>query len=216
MRIYRDNTQSNPIPEPIKPKQRHDFKNPTNQKKYFKIKRFVDEYLVDLNIYKAWERCGYGKFTNQEDRIQANRAFQRPDVQQLIAEGMDKRAKAVEITQERVLKELSLIAFQNMKDISDWDGNNFILKPFDELTRDQVAVISEIQIIPGNYGVGIKFRTYNKQDSLNLVARHVGLVSDSFGNGNGGGKNDKEDPIELARMTKAALREMDEKSGSPS
>jgi phage terminase small subunit len=102
---------------------RKDFDNPVNQKKYFKIKRFVDEYMIDLSVQKAWRRCGYTLNNSQRDNAEAMRAFQRHDVQQMIAERMQEREKKTEITQEKVLNELALIAFQNLKDISEWDGN---------------------------------------------------------------------------------------------
>jgi len=201
MKINRDEPPKPPIKQP----NRKNFRNPTNQKKYFKIKRFVEEYMIDLSPYKAWKRCGYAIGSVSLDTADAYRAFQRPDVQQMIFERMQERAKKLEITQEAVLKELALIAFQNIKDIAEWDGSNFDLKPFDQLTREQTAVISEIQISPGVNGVGIKFKTYDKKSALIDVGKHIGM----FWEGNG-----KDiDATEMARKIKGALNEMDRTNG---
>jgi len=203
MKIERENSSQKPQDEILKPGV---IAKLNKQRKYFKAKRFVDEYIIDLDIHRAWERCGFITGNTRVDNAEANRAYNRPDVQQMIKEKMEERAARTEITQEAVLKELALIGFQNIKDIANWDGNHFILKPFNELTREQTAVISEIEVKPGMYGIGLKFKTYDKKSALVDVGRHLGM----FWEGN---KNIDEG--EMARKIAAMGREIESTYGKP-
>lgn len=187
-------------------KHQRDFERPVNQRKYFKLKRFVDEYLIDMSAEKAWKRCGYNIGNLKIDRENALHAFNRPSVQQLIAEKMEERARKVEITQEKVLRELALIAFSNIKDLADWDGTVFELKPFSELTRDQTAVISEISLTPQTFGVSLKFKTYDKKSALIDVGKHIGMFWEN---------NRDVDPNEMAKKIRAAMKEADKTFGKP-
>jgi phage terminase small subunit len=210
MKIIRDK-----LPKPVKkgrgrPKGTGSRKGKIPQKRYIKIKRFVSQYLIDLNAMKAYQRCGYGTGNDQADSANGNKLLDRPDVQQLIAEAEEKRAKEVNITQEMVLKELALLAFANIKDISTWDGNNMILKPFDELTRDQTAIISSIGLKRTAFGdFDLRFTTPSAQDkrgALVDLGKHLGMFWEA---------GRQEDPIEFARKSHEALNQMEDTIGSP-
>lgn len=199
--------------EPIKrgrgrPKGKGNKRAKSSQKRYVKIKRFVAEYLIDLNAQKAYQRCGYGTGNDQSDSANASKLLNRPDVQQLIVEAEEKRAKEVNITQEMVLKELALLAFANLKDISTWDGNNMVLKPFDQLTREQTAIISSISLKRTPFGdFDLKFTTPSAQDkrgALVDLGKHLGMFWEG---------NRQEEPIEAARKIKEALDQIEERTG---
>lgn len=187
-----------------KPKKKAPDTPKRKQKRYFKAFRFVDEYMVDLNPIAAWRRCGWGTKNDNKDRSLANEALNRPKIKRLLQKQMDERAKRTEITQERVLKELALMAFYNIKDIATWDGKRFVLKPFDQLTREQTAVIASAE--PMSNGL-VKFRIYDKRQALVDVGRHLGMFLDGSGVGTG------EDVTEFAKKAQAALREMEAAMG---
>lgn len=65
-----------------------------------KQRRFVDEYLVDLNATQAAVRAGYSPKTA---RAIGCENLTKPDIQALIAERQTSRAETTEITQEYVL-----------------------------------------------------------------------------------------------------------------
>ena len=76
-------------------------------------KRFVEEYLVDLNGTAAARRAGYG-YKNAGGR--ACELLRRPDVAQAVADAMEARAKRTQIRQDEVLAELKAIAFSEASD----------------------------------------------------------------------------------------------------
>lgn len=70
-------------------------------------RRFVGEYLIDLNATQAAVRAGYSAKTAEQ---QAYQLLQKPSVQAAIQAAQNKRSERTAITQDRVLLELWGIA----------------------------------------------------------------------------------------------------------
>ncbi len=68
-----------------------------------KQKRFVEEYLIDLNATQAAIRAGYSKKTAG---IQGFDLLKNPKVQGAIAKAQEKLSKRVSVTQEEVIEGL--------------------------------------------------------------------------------------------------------------
>ena len=82
-------------------------KDPTAMKLTPKQKRFVEEYLVDLNGAQAAIRAGYSARTAKQF---ASELMGKPAIQTAISEAMSARAERTEITQDAVLQRLWQIA----------------------------------------------------------------------------------------------------------
>lgn len=80
-----------------------------------KQRRFVDEYLVDLNATQAAIRAGYSEDTARQI---GSENLSKPDIADAIAEAMAERSKRVQITADEVLREL--------KDIATTDANELV------------------------------------------------------------------------------------------
>ena len=78
-----------------------------------KQQRFCDEYLIDLNATQAAIRAGYSEKTAY--RTGADN-LRKPQIEEYIAKRQKELSRSTEITQERVIKELALIAFSNNAD----------------------------------------------------------------------------------------------------
>ena len=68
-----------------------------------KQKRFVDEYLVDLNATQAAIRAGYSEKTA---RAIGQNLLTKVDIQQAIKARMDRRSRRVNITQDEIVSDL--------------------------------------------------------------------------------------------------------------
>ncbi|MFS2114326.1 terminase small subunit [Herbaspirillum frisingense] len=68
-----------------------------------KVRRFVDEYLIDLNATKAAIRAGYSERTAKQI---ASEVLNKPEVQALLQERQAALAERTEITQDAVLQRL--------------------------------------------------------------------------------------------------------------
>lgn len=138
-----------------------------------KQKRFIEEYLVDLNATQAAIRAGYSKTSAKE---QGYENLTKPNIQEAIQEAMDKRSQRTEVTQDNVLRELSLIGFSNMKDYVDFGPEGVTLKELTELPNNASKVISEVSHNFNSEGGGsVKFKLYDKQAALVNIGKHLGM-----------------------------------------
>lgn len=78
-----------------------------------KQKRFVEEYLIDLNATQAAIRAGYKA---ENARQLANENLTKPYIAAAIDRAMAERSKRTGINQDRVIQELARIAFVKITD----------------------------------------------------------------------------------------------------
>src|SRR6185437_1606987 len=99
------------------------FENPIEQEPSMALtprqRRFVDEYLIDLNARAAARRAGF----SPGSRTYPSRLMRNPDIARAIAQAMAARAERTGITRERVLAEYAKIAFVDLSGLADWDGD---------------------------------------------------------------------------------------------
>lgn len=139
-----------------------------------KQKRFVAEYLVDLNATAAARRAGYSAKT--ADRI-GPELLGKTCVSEAIQQAIQEREKRTEITQDMVLRETAKLAFFDIRKMFDKDG-----KPLDipKLDADTAAALVglDVQDVADNDGdyVGFvkKYKMADKLKALELLGRHLG------------------------------------------
>ena len=139
-----------------------------------KQKRFVSEYIIDLNAKQAAIRAGYSP---KGAEPQASRLLSNAKIQVEIAKAMEDRGKRTGITQDRVLAELSAIAFAKATDYVEVDDDRSVkIKPTAELTEEQKKAIASIK--EGANGIEIKLT--DKTKALEMLSRHLGLFNDKL------------------------------------
>lgn len=142
-----------------------------------KQKRFVAEYLVDLNATQAAIRAGYSK--KNADKI-GHELLGKTRVSDAIQEAMNERSSRTEITQDMVIQELAAIGFSRATDYVRIQDGIVLIKDTDGLTDAQKTAISSIE--DGKYGV--KIRLHDKVRALEKIGEHLGMFhgkSDSDG-----------------------------------
>jgi len=142
--------------------------------------RFVREYLIDLNGTQAAIRAGYAPKAAQEQssRLLSN-AIISAEIERLRSRQMDK----LEITSERIIRELALLGFSNMKDYIRVTEQGSALVDLSELDRDRAAAIQQITVEEYVEGHGYdaervrktKFKLSDKRSSLELLGKHTGV-----------------------------------------
>ena len=145
-----------------------------------KQRRFVEEYLVDLNATQAAIRAGYSEKTAGS---QAFDLLKKPEIQNAIQEAQKKLSERTQITQERVLAEYAKIAFLDPRKLFNDEGQ---IKPISELDDDVAAAIGGIDVVVSYSGSGEdkepdftkKIKLIDKKGALDSIARHLGMFKD--------------------------------------
>ena len=139
-------------------------------------KRFVAEYLIDLNGTQAAIRAGYSPKTANE---QASRLLANVSVQEAIAKAMAERSRRTGVNQDRVVLELAKIAFVKMTDVVDSNGR---IK--DNASPDDLACIESIKFKESDneYGGSVEreVKIASKMKALELLGKHLGMWNDKL------------------------------------
>jgi phage terminase small subunit len=141
-----------------------------------KQRRFVDEYLIDLNATQAAIRAGYSAKTAD---VQGSRMLGNVKVQQAIAEQMAERSKRTGINQDRVVLELAKLAFVKMTDVVDSHG-----RIRDDATDDDLACIESMKYKSSESDTGSsverEVKIGSKLKALELLGKHLGMWNDKL------------------------------------
>lgn len=138
-----------------------------------KQKRFVAEYLVDLNATQAAIRAGYSEKRASEIGYQL---LQKTTVQAEIRKAMADREERTGVTQDWVVQELYKIAHADRGGIAKvvGGGSAVELTDTDELDDEQRAALVGVE----KTKFGIKVTTCDKLKALELLGRHLGMFTD--------------------------------------
>lgn len=146
-----------------------------------KQKRFVEEYLIDLNATQAAIRAGYSPDT--AGAIGAEN-LKKPEIKSRIDKAMAERSKRTGINQDRVLQELARIGFARITDAID--PNTAKIRK--DASEDDLACIQSIKIKPNEFGTEREVKMYDKRAALVDLGKHLGLFSS---------EKDTEKPIQI-------------------
>lgn len=153
-----------------------------------KQRRFVAEYLIDLNATQAAIRAGYSERTAGSQGFDL---LKKPEIQAAVSEEMKEREERTEITQDRVLQELAKIGFADIRKAVKWgDGisvsdpltgepvisNGVALVGSEEIDDATAAAVSEIS----QTAQGVKIKMHDKRAALVDIGRHLGMFTDKL------------------------------------
>lgn len=137
-------------------------------------KRFVHEYLIDLNATQAAIRAGYSKKTAKSI---GQRLLTYVDVQAAVTAGRKKITNNLEVTAERVVAEYAKLAYSDMTEFAEWNGTSGVkIKDSTDLSKQQTAAVQEISNTPN----GIKIKLHDKKGALDSLSRYLGIFNDNI------------------------------------
>lgn len=137
-----------------------------------KQKRFIEEYLIDLNATQAAIRAGYSPDTAKSI---GSENLTKPDIQARIAKAMAERSRRTGVNADRVVMELAKIAFVNAGDVID--AETATLKP--DAARDDTAAIQSVKVKTfGEDGLEREIKMADKLKALELLGKHLGMFKD--------------------------------------
>ena len=161
-----------------------------------KQRRFCEEYIVDLNATQAAIRAEYSEKTAYS---MGQRLLKKVEAQEYIKQLKEERVARTQIEADRVIYELSLIAFSNAADyaavvekeltiegpegepikVLDDDGNPVTYRTVEPvLTKDLTADQKRALAVIKKGRDGFEVRPYDKVRALELLGKHIGLFED--------------------------------------
>lgn len=148
---------------------------------------FVRHYVNDPkhNATQAARKAGYS-----EDCVgqQGYENLKKPEIKKAVEEKLEIKYDTIDITGDRIIREIAKVAFGNLKDVAQWDGDTMSLKASDQLTDDEAALLKSISVSSssssGKQGEAnsssISFQTFDKLKALELLAKNKKLLTDKI------------------------------------
>jgi phage terminase small subunit len=151
--------------------------------------RFADAVLNGMTGSEAYAHAGY-KARGNAAETNAARLLRNAQVAAYVRAVREKATMATELTVERTLREIARLAYLNPKRLYDADGN---LLPVTELDDDTAAALSSVEVqeefsdepdpTTGKHKIVSrtrKVKLWDKRGSLELAAKHLGLLKDKL------------------------------------
>lgn len=143
-----------------------------------KQRRFVVEYLVDLNATQAAIRAGYAV---KGAKDQAWQLMQRPDIVGAIEQAKDERNKRVQVDADYVLQRLTDIDQMDFIDILEDDMSFKPVRKWPKVWRQYLSGIDLAEMFEGQgkdrdmVGILKKIKWPDKVKNLEMLGKHVSV-----------------------------------------
>jgi phage terminase small subunit len=148
-----------------------------------KRERFSQEYIIDLNGKQAAIRSGYSE---KSAEVTASRLLSNVNVKARIAQLMAERAKRCEVKQDDVITELKHLGFSDMRNLAEWNSVLVKLKDSSEISDADAACVESVSQTVSKDGGSLSIKLHSKTKSLELLARHLGMLHDKVDHTTGG------------------------------
>ncbi len=132
-----------------------------------KQRRFVSEYVIDLNATQAAVRAGYSERTAPQI---GSENLRKPHIAAAIEEELAARAARTQVTSDEVVRELRRIGMARLEHAVSWDNERLVLVPSEQLSEDTAAAVASVD--RGKYGLHIHM--HDKLKALQLLGEHTG------------------------------------------
>lgn len=148
-----------------------------------RAKRFVDEYVIDLNATQAALRAGYSPATAKQ---QGSRLLTNVDVKAAIDAKLQARSFDTGVSATNVLAEFARLAFSDIGQVVDFSAD--MIKTKDPRTIPEAArrAIQSVKVKRTTTGKGddisevveTEFKLWPKTAALDALAKHLRLFHD--------------------------------------
>ena len=147
-------------------------------------KRFCDEYLIDLNATRAYKVAYSNCKKDETANAASSRLLRNVKVQEYISAKQKEIEERTEVTQDMVIKELSKIAFLDIRKLYTENG---LLKNISDMDNDTAGAISSLETLEEYEGYGDnrerigdtrKVKLLDKTKALELLGKHLGMFKE--------------------------------------
>ncbi len=133
--------------------------------------KFVDEFMVDFNAAAAARRAG---FSAKSAPRYAKYLLRQAEVANAIEARVVAHEGVLRVSADRVLAELALIAFADMRRYVTIEDGALALVPSAELAPGEAGAIAFLA--PAGPRAGARIRLHDKIRALRALMKHLGLM----------------------------------------
>lgn len=146
----------------------------------YRQKRFVSEFLKDLNASAAYIRAGYKATSTRSAEVSASRLLRNATVAQEVMKCQAEESGRVGFNAQRILKELAAIAFSRITNTTSWDPENekLAIRRTESLPESVQAAIAEVSQSTIGKKSQLSVKLHDKLPALKLLAKYMGLDTD--------------------------------------
>lgn len=144
-----------------------------------KEKRFCDALLADPSRNaSAVYRALYPRASTATSEVNASKMLSKTKVADYIAKKSAEVAHALGLTQERIVQEISRLAFSDIRNVVDSSGN-FI--PLQNLPADTAAAIASVKTTVNRDGsVTTEYKFWDKTRALEMAGKTQQMFTDKI------------------------------------
>lgn len=141
---------------------------------------FIREYLCDRSQTRAARRAGYSPHSASEAGYALLHKPEYAHVQEALRQALEEERRKWEHLQERIIQERCRIAFADIAEVMDGEGNILPLAAIPEDARAAIAELKETEFLgqDGEPSVSRKVRWWSKNEALTALEKISGLVKD--------------------------------------
>ena len=135
--------------------------------------RFCHEYALDFNGTQSYLRA-YPDSSEKAAAVGASRLLRNAKVQRTLGRLLQRRQEAVEVSAESVLTEVSKLAFADVRELVDDDGN---LRQLRDLPPEVAASLASFSLTDRDGQTALSsVRLADRTSALSLLAKHLGML----------------------------------------
>ncbi len=132
---------------------------------------FADLILTGCNQTDAYLKAGYKAKSRTVAEVCASRLLLNDKVASYITEMRSRASVNTGVTLERVLNELALIGFSDLRDFASWNAHSLTLIDADALEPEKRRVLKSVTVKADH----IKLEREDKLRALELIGKHLGM-----------------------------------------
>ena len=137
-------------------------------------RRFVLEYIIDLNGAAAARRAGYA---TGKAGARAHELLHRADVQAAIRDELKAREARTRVTGDRVILEYARIGFIDPSRLLRWGPEGVELLESDQVDENDRAAVKLVSVGGRKGARAQRFELYDKLEALDALGRFTGVLT---------------------------------------
>jgi phage terminase small subunit len=107
-------------------------------------------------------------------------------VKSRVAGLLAERAARCQVKQDDVIAELKRLGFSDMRNLAEWNSVQVKLKESSEISDADAACVESVSQTISKDGGSLSIKLHSKTKSLELLARHLGILHDKVDHTTGG------------------------------